>query len=278
MGSGSYDIRAMGTVIALRLLAEWSGHDEDVDVDALLSDLVDAPASCGVLHVTEQDDVDFMVLVPAQTRLVPAGPSGRPAFDGLVEVVDLRRTSSDLARSMRAIAAALDEPTCLRAAPRVDGLGLRFLHRLRTGAPIRNEALVETWRDHFLVAVLPRYLALRFFMEMREHLEEAVAGGARAGSNRSALRLAAEKGVRSLLARRGGTTTLRSRLLAAASGQLEGATPEESETLAGLLALLSGWRHLSVETIHSRLDALQGRIAAELSKDAEIASGLRRLG
>jgi hypothetical protein len=91
-----------------------------------------------------------------------------------------------LARRMAAAVKELDHP---ETAPRVHAfneLDLRTIHRIRTGLPLRNEAVADVWMEHLHCNDLPRH-TIAFLVAQYSNAREDVLGELKARHLESAL-------------------------------------------------------------------------------------------
>jgi predicted nucleotidyltransferase len=263
-----------------------------VDLEHILSGLVSDPAACGVLltgslaagNGTPSSDVDLMVLIPHRTSLVTSREGVRfknsrfsealQYCDGIEVNIELaeRHRVAEIMTWMTAIAPALYKPSELKFIPIIDGPELRFLQRLRTGLPLLNPGLVASWRDEFLVELLPTYLAVRHFMEVHEYLEDAISHHAFSEeSSRHVARISVEEALVSILAALGITSASRKWLIVESRKAMATAGEVDRGLLAEGLAILADCATGPVGDCLKRIEALHKRIAARLSTEPELA-------
>ena len=165
-----------------------------VDLDSALRRHGIDPARHGVLVTgsisegigTSTSDLDLLALVedaldehaaPAITIRMRLS-SEFLLYDHGVElnIETLRRPQ--LAHSLRGfleVAPALYDPRGLTVLPIIGPDERRLLHRLLNGWALRRPDIVERWRDEFLVALFPPYVALLALVSYNEAVEHACA-------------------------------------------------------------------------------------------------------
>ncbi|NVJ04421.1 nucleotidyltransferase domain-containing protein [Myxococcus sp. AM001] len=269
-----------------------------VDLERILPELVSDPTSCGVLltgslaagNGTPSSDVDLMVLVPHRTSLVTAREGMRfknsrfsealQYCDGIEVNIELaeRGRVAEIMTWMTAIAPALYKPSELKFVPIIDGPELRFLHRLRTGVPLLNPSLVASWRDEFLVELLPTYLTVRHFMEVHEYLEDAISHRPTSEeSSRHVARIAVEEALVSILATLGVTSASRKWLLIESRKAMTTAGEVDRALLAEGLSILADCAAGPLGDCLTRIEALHQRMAARMSAEPELARAVEFL-
>jgi predicted nucleotidyltransferase len=269
-----------------------------VDLERILSELVSDPAACGVLltgslaagNGTPSSDVDLMVLMPHRTTLVANREGVRfknsrfsealQYCDGIEVNIELaeRARVAEIMTWMTAIAPALYKPSELKFIPIIDGPELRFLQRLRTGVPLLNPGLVASWRDEFLVDLLPTYLAVRHFMEVHEYLEDAISHRAFSEeSSRHVARISVEEALISILAALGVTSASRKWLVVESRKAMTTASEVDRGLLAEGLSILADCAVGSLGDCLARIEALHKRIATRLSSEPELARAVEFL-
>ncbi|RKG68726.1 hypothetical protein D7V80_11300 [Corallococcus sp. CA054B] len=269
-----------------------------VDVERILSELVSAPASCGVLltgslaagNGTPSSDVDLMVLVPHRTSLISTKEGVRfknsrfsealQYCDGIEVNIELAERSrvAEIMTWMTAIAPALYKPSELKFIPIIDGPELRFLHRLRVGLPLMNPSLVASWRDEFLVELLPTYLTVRHFMEVHEYLEDAISHRAVSEeSSRHVARIAVEEALVSILAALGVTSAARKWLLIESRKAMATASEVDRGLLEEGLLLHADCATGPLGGCLTRIEALHQRMAQRMSAEPELARAVEFL-
>lgn len=269
-----------------------------VDLEHILSGLVSDPASCGVLltgslaagNGTPSSDVDLMVLIPHRTSLVTNREGVRfknsrfsealQYCDGIEVNIELaeRHRVAEIMTWMTAIAPALYKPSELKFIPIIDGPELRFLQRLRTGLPLLNPGLVASWRDEFLVELLPTYLAVRHFMEVHEYLEDAISHRPFSEeSSRHVARISVEEALVSILAALGITSASRKWLVVESRKAMTTAGEVDRGLLAEGLAILADCAAAPLGECLARIEALHKRIATRMSAEPELARAVEFL-
>ncbi|NOK35313.1 hypothetical protein D7W79_01070 [Corallococcus exercitus] len=269
-----------------------------VDVERILSELVSDPASCGVLltgslaagNGTPSSDVDLMVLVPHRTSLISTKEGVRfknsrfsealQYCDGVEVNIELaeRGRVAEIMTWMTAIAPALYKPSELKFIPIIDGPELRFLHRLRTGLPLLNPSLVASWRDEFLVELLPTYLTVRHFMEVHEYLEDAISHRAVSEeSSRHVARIAVEEALVSILAALGVTSAARKWLLIESRKAMATAGEVDRALLAEGLSIHADCATGPLGECFTRIEALHRRMAQRMAAEPELARAVEFL-
>jgi predicted nucleotidyltransferase len=269
-----------------------------VDVERLLAGLVSDPASCGVLltgslatgNGTPSSDVDLMVLVPHRTSLLTSKEGMRfknsrfsealQYCDGIEVNIELaeRGRVAEIMTWMTAIAPALYKPSELKFIPIIDGPELRFLNRLRTGIPLLNPDLVSSWRDEFLVELLPTYLTVRHFMEVHEYLEDAISHKAFSEeSSRHVARISVEEALVSILAAQGVTSASRKWLLVESRKAMAIASEADRALLEEGLAIHADCASGPLVECFTRIEALHQRMAARMSAEPELARAVQFL-
>lgn len=269
-----------------------------VDVEHLLSGLVSDPASCGVLltgslatgNGTPSSDVDLMVLVPHRTSLITSKEGMRfknsrfsealQYCDGIEVNIELaeRGRVAEIMTWMTAIAPALYKPSELKFIPIIDGPELRFLNRLRTGIPLLNPDLVTSWRDEFLVELLPTYLTVRHFMEVHEYLEDAISHKAFSEeSSRHVARISVEEALVSILAAQGITSASRKWLLVESRKAMATAGEADRALLEEGLSIHADCATGPLAECFTRIEALHQRMASRMSTEPELARAVQFL-
>ncbi|WP_421934793.1 nucleotidyltransferase domain-containing protein [Phenylobacterium sp.] len=190
------DIKRRHSLHQTRTAVEFSEAlaKEGVDLDEVLGAYANATNPPGVMLVgslaeglaNEASDIDLLILLDRRE-------DGRDLSEGLglhagraVEQLFYRNgleinveafVREDVERLMTGfvtLAPALYDPSKLDRIPLLQPYDLRFLHRLKTGWPLRGQATVARWRDELLTALLPTYLALLNFNQFDEHFEDAM--------------------------------------------------------------------------------------------------------
>lgn len=262
-------------------------RDHGIAVDALLGTHGLGGGSHGVLVVgsiaegmgTPSSDVDLLVLVDGE--LPPARVEATTVqakwtrelllYEAGVEInveVVTRHAMADALRAFIDVAPLLYEGQSVSTMPIVGLVERHLLHRLRSGWIVGGAAVVERWRDEFLVALLPPYLALLRFVSFNEMLEDASAQLASSDGSFSIMaRESAGEALFSLLAIEG-TTNQQSKWVARLA--TDGVGPVHPEAFEELMRILFLPRELASEERQETLDSLEriGRYVGRVLDDS----------
>ncbi|MDE2465764.1 MAG: hypothetical protein KGO02_18925 [Alphaproteobacteria bacterium] len=166
-----------------------------VNLDEVLATCIKPSSETGILlggSLSEgvgnaSSDVDLVVLLESESEL-------RPDCDGLIiragrsvelllyrkgiEInleVYVRKDVEELMSAFLSFAPALYNPSDVEQIPILQPFDIRFLHRLRTGWPLKGLRRIEMWRDEFMVDLLGTYLAVFHYNGFCDLFEDAVA-------------------------------------------------------------------------------------------------------
>ena len=265
-----------------------------VDIANLISSVVGEPDRCGCLLVgsmadgnaNEASDLDLLLLVPDGVEVT--APSERVRIEsgllseqlfyqnGIEINIDIAQRSrvAPVSRSMLTLAPALYDPRSLKSIPLLAEVDLRFLLRLRNGIPLSGPALIETWRDEFLVDVLPTYLTIRHFVLIDEFSEDARSHPPSTAGFVS--RIAAEHVLFAALSYLGRPPASRKWLLTEVARHLPDASPEMAEVLKDARASLL--EETSSSSIIEQVDRARHNLRSILATNPELDVALTYLG
>lgn len=163
-----------------------------ISLDHLLDERQVDPVRTGTLVVgsiaeglgTPHSDVDLLVLVEHgadvlnhdSVRLHTMRSRESLTYTGGVEInieVVQRPVLADALGAFLDVAPLLYDHRELVSIPILGPVELQLLHRVRTGWVARGAAVVDRWRDEFLVELLSIYLSVAHFVMANELLEDA---------------------------------------------------------------------------------------------------------
>jgi len=266
-----------------------AAHDLRIE-DLLANHGVQIGDSQGLLAVgsiaeqlgTPSSDLDLLVLTDT-----PWDRDGAPAmvmeWEASRETVTYKNgveinlelvTREDLRRALNAfleVGPLLFDERGLSSMPIIGMAERHLLHRLRSGWPLRGEAIVERWRDEFLVVLYPFYLALLHFVGFNEMREDAAAlEGPDDGSFAIAARMTAAEGLSCLLALQGVTNPKPKWVMRLADRFLAQSHPDLHRELAKLMFLPRSQHSDKRSQVLHTLDRIGSRLTTRLREQSEL--------